>query len=567
MVLTNEEKIKEYTEKGWWVTETIYDLFKEHVKKRPHVETVVDPLNREEICYGAPRKMTFAQLEEEAEKVAAILFKNGVRKDDIVIVQLPNVVEMIVTYLAILRIGAIASPFPVQYREHEYEELIHFVEAKAVITMDRIDKFHNAQSFVNIKEKLPSLSHIFVWGEHIPQGTISLNDQIISADDRKKLLDYEKTIEITANDIFTICWTSGTEGKPKGVPRTHNQWYISAYATVDIVRLTEKDRLLNTFPIVNMAGIGGVFIPWLQSGCKLILHHPFDFPVFLKQIALEKVTYTLMPPALLNLLLHKEDILKNADISSVRVVGSGSAPLSPWMVKGWKEKYNIDIINFFGSNEGITLLSGPEDIPDPEIRAQFFPRFGIKGFQWSTRIADRIETKLVDMVTGEEIKETNHPGELYIKGAGVFDGYYNRPDLNEKSFDGEGYFKTGDLFEIVGEGDTPKYYRYVGRAKDIIIRGGMNISPEELEYVLQNHPKVAEVAVVGYPDEIMGEKACACVVLKDKNDPITLEEIVQFFNTKKIAKYKIPERLLILDSLPRNPVGKILKSTLREYVK
>ncbi|PWA09422.1 hypothetical protein DCC39_13060 [Pueribacillus theae] len=567
MILSSETKINEYTKKGWWTTETIYDIFYKNVNNRPHVEAIIDPLNREKICNSAPKRLTFMQIYEEVEKLAAYLYKNGLKKDDIIVVQLPNIVEIVIAYLAILRIGAIASPFPVQYRGHEYEELINFVEAKAVLTMTQIGERPNAQCFADLRHKLPTVKKIFAWGEkNLSNQTISLEDITLTSQEKEQYTNYISSLAETANDIFTICWTSGTEGKPKGVPRSHNEWFISSYTSVDIGEFTEKDILLNTFPMVNMAGIAGMFVPWLLSGSKLIMHHPFDLSVFLEQIMKEKATYTLAPPALLNMMLNNDDILSKADISSLKAIGSGSAPLSPWMVKGWKEKYNIDIINYFGSNEGITLMSGPKDFPDPEKRAKFFPRFGVKGLQWSTRIANRIETKLVDIGTKEEITEPNRPGELRIKGAGTLTGYWKRPDLNKKIFDSNGFFCTGDMFEIIGDEEIPKYYRYVGRTKDVIIRGGVNISPEEIESLLHSHPKVSEVAVVGYPDKIMGEKACACIVLKNGAHEITLDEVKDYFKKNNVANFKIPERLMVLDSLPRNPVGKILKRQLRELM-
>src|SRR5712692_8920710 len=207
------------------------------------------------------------------------------------------------------------------------------------------------------------------------------------------------------------------------------------------------------------------------------MQHPLSLPVFLQQISTEAINFTVVPPALLNMLLQNEALLAKADISTIKTLGSGSAPLSPWMVKTWQEKYGIYIVNFFGSNEGTTLISGPKEIPDPEQRAQFFPRFGVASYDWSARISSRMQTKLVDLQTGSTINEPGKPGELLIKGAAVFAGYYKADHLNQKAFDSEGYFRTGDMFEIAGVGDDDKsgpYYRYVGRSKDIIIRGGVN---------------------------------------------------------------------------------------------
>ncbi|WP_238941994.1 class I adenylate-forming enzyme family protein [Bacillus sp. REN10] len=566
MILASKEIIKEYEEKGWWGTETIYDVFRHHVNNRPHVEAIIDPLNRETICHQAPKRLTYQQLSDEADRLAAILMKHGIKKDDIIAVQLPNTVEIVISYLAILRIGAIVTPLPVQYREHEYDTLLNFVEAKAVLTMSRILNYHAAQTFVEMRSKLPTIETIFAWGEAIPAGVLSIDQAELSLEDNEYLQQEIAANPSTTNDIFTICWTSGTEGKPKGVPRSHNEWLISAYASVDVAEFTEEDVLLNTFPMVNMAGIGGMFVPWLIAGSKLMMHHPFDLPVLLQQVATERATYTLAPPALLNMMLNNEAILKQANFSTLRAIGSGSTPLSSWMVRGWKEKFDIDIINYFGSNEGATFISGPRDIPNPEQRANFFPRFGVKGYEWSTRIAHRFQSRIVDVETGEVITESGMPGEMRIKGASVLQGYWKREDLNCKVYDKDGFFCTGDLFEIVEVDGVQRFYRFVGRSKDIIIRGGINISPEEVEHFLQSHPKIAEVSVVGVPDKVMGEKACACIVLKNPEETIDLEEIIAFFKENGYATYKIPEYIAIYKELPRNPVGKILKHRLREQV-
>ncbi|MCM3763817.1 class I adenylate-forming enzyme family protein [Neobacillus niacini] len=562
MIPSSEARIKEYVEKGWWGTATIEDYFLQLVEQCPDKTAVVDPINRPALCGGSTLRLTYKELEQRVNTVAEILLENGIGKDDIVAIQLPNIVELVITYLAVLRVGAISSPFPIQFREYECSRQLELLGAKAVITMDKINNREYASMHVKIKEQIPSVQHVFVYGDQVSSGTVPLRDE--SKSEFTRLKAYRETIAVTADDIFTICWTSGTEGKPKGVPRSHNEWFISAYATVDAAQLTGEDHILLTFPMVNMAGIGGMLIPWLLSGGKLVLHHPFDLPSFLQQVEHENITYTLIPPALLNMMLKNEAFLNGKNISSLRVVGTGSAPLTAWMISGWKEKHGVDIINYFGSNEGAAFLSSPTDIPEPDRRAKYFPRFGVKGISWDNRISERIESKLMDTETGEEITESHHPGELRIRGASVFSGYWKGEELNHVAFDQDGFFCTGDLFEITG--DQNQYYRVVGRVKDVINRGGLKISPEELEGLLQGHPLVADVAVVSYPDPIMGENVCVCIVAKESAD-IKLEELVTFLREKQIASYKLPERLLVLKELPRNPVGKIMKNQLRELVK
>ncbi|MDN5745757.1 MAG: fatty acid--CoA ligase family protein, partial [Nocardioidaceae bacterium] len=369
---------------------------------------------------------------------------------------------------------------------------------------------------------------------------------------------YRQTHPIDPNDCMTICWTSGTEGTPKGVPRAHYEWLAVSWGTTEAPRLVAEDVALNPFPTVNMAGIGGMLLAWLRSGCTLVQHHPFDAGVFLQQIEDEKVTYTLAPPALLWMLLHNKEAMGQHDLSSITRIGSGSVPLQPAMVRGWQEEHGIGIINFFGSNEGIALLSNVEDFPDPDDRARYFPRYGVEGVEWASRVSKWTHIKLVDVATGEEITEPGVPGEMRISGPTVFSGYLGSA---ASPFDEDDYLVTGDIFEIAG--DRQQFLKYVDRAKDLVIRGGMNIAPAELEGLIAEHPAVADVAVVGDPDEVFGERVAAVVVPKAGQE-LTFEEMIDFLSAKKIASYKLPERLEIREELPRNPVGKILKRDLRK---
>lgn len=560
MILHTPERIAEYTANGWWSNRTIDDLFRTQVGYAPDKEALVDPVNRSSFTEGAPRRYTYGELDSAVNRIATALLAEGLGKESIIALQLPNTVDLVIAYLAIARIGAIASPFPIQYREYELEVLCKHVGAQAFITSSRILDRPAAQAVMDLKSKIPTLQSIFSTGETLPEGVRAWDTILATPHDENALLQYLATLKVDANDIFTICWTSGTESKPKGVPRTANDWITIAYATTDGVQMTAADRLLNPFPLINMAGIGGMLIPWLLSGSTLIMHQPFDLPVFLKQATLEKATYTVAPPALLTLLLLREEILAQADISSMRVIGSGSAPLSPFMVKTWQVKYGIPVTNFFGSNEGIALLGDPAVIPDPEKRALFFPRFGADGFTFESRITKGMKTRLVHPDTEETITQPGVAGEMRIQGPTVFSGYYNDPELTAAAFDEQGYYRTGDMFEIAGENN--EYYRYVDRLKDIIIRGGQNISAAEIEGHLQGHPKLIETAVIGYPDEVMGEKICVVAVVKP-GETLTLQDLHEYLNAKQIASYKLPERVKVVPALPRNPVGKILKRELR----
>lgn len=177
-------------------------------------------------------------------------------------------------------------------------------------------------------------------------------------------------------------------------------------------------------------------------------------------------------------------------------------------------------------------------------------------------MATAISTRLVDPDTGAEILEAGRPGELQISGPTVFDGYFKAPQLTSAAFTPDGYFHTGDLFEIAGDGQVPRYYRFVGRLKQLIIRGGVKIAPEEIEAALAQHPQIAEASAIGYKDTIMGERVCAVVVPRKPATAVTLESLQDFFRAQGFAAFKWPERVRIVDALPRNPVGKVIRKAL-----
>ena len=557
MILTKKNRIEVFTKRGWWGEDTLYSLFQDAVSSSGDQEALIDPLNRADITGDAPKRLSFNEVDKTVERYASIFFEQGLRKDDIALIQLPNVVELPIVYLALSKLGIICSPIPMQYGAYEINSIIAETKPKAFISIQTFNKSAHAEQFLSaftnneLKFALGEIENFIDLHTHKPVSETYESQQ-----------SYVQDNPITANDIFTICWTSGTTGTPKGVPRSHNLWLPMAKAAGYVSETEEGDTLLNPFPMINMASIGGFLFNWLLCKGKLVQHHPFDLNVFLNQIVNEDVKYTIAPPAIMNMLLNNPAILDQHDLSSLRSIGCGGAPLSEWMVESFQNKYNLTVQNIFGSNEGATLLSARHEIEDPHLRAQYFPRFGIEGLDWSNPVSKLVKTKLINVETNKEINESGQPGELLISGATVFDGYWNAPEANAEVFDEEGFFRTGDLFEISPEDTDKKFYKFCGRCKDLIIRGGMNISPEELDNLLSSHPKMLEVAVTGYDDEILGEKVGVVAVVA-KGVTISLDEIIDFLKDKQIAKYKMPEDLRVIDVLPKNPVGKVLRRELK----
>ncbi len=550
------ERVAEYRRRGWWKGQTVDALFRAAVAARPNEEALVDAPNRQALVGSAQQRLTFAQVDARVDAMAHAFAALGVGRGDVVATQLPNLVEGVVAFLACARMGAILSPVAMAYRGHELRQILPTVEPKVYLTVGAFHGCDHAAMLLDLKAAGETNVQVVSLGDEAPDGAHVLHQLTAKA----PAGPFAAPADLDAAEALTVCWTSGTEARPKGVPRHHDHWVVNGEALVEAAGLQPGDTILNPFPLINIAAIGGMVMTWLVCQGRLVQHHPFDLPIFLSQMQDEGVAYTVAPPPVLNMLLQNEALLAATDLSKLRCLGSGSAPLAPWMVKGWQDRHGVTVMNVFGSNEGTSLFSTGEAIPDPEQRARFFPRFGAEGVDWPAAFPAKIRTRLVAPETGEEITEPGIEGELRIAGAMTFDGYWKAPELSRQAFDDDGFFRTGDLFEITPEAGG-RYYRFVGRCKEIIIRGGLNISPAELDVMIESHPKVREASCAAYPDERLGERVCAVVALRPEQE-LTLEELNAHLRAQDIAAFKLPEKLRIVDALPRNPLGKVLRREL-----
>ncbi len=560
MRTTKPELIAEYRQRSWWTDTRIPDLFDAALRANPVGLAVVDAPNRELLTGALVLRMSFAELQQLSASYLLQFTELGFKRDHILITQLPNIAEYVAVYMAALRLGIVVSPVPMQFRQHELQQIMQLTQARGLLTLAHFkgadptrDALAAAHGY-NIQ--------LMVLGEQAPAGTVAVARRNPNNTEMQQALSLAQAAAVSADDIATICWTSGTEGMPKGVPRSHNHWFAISHAHFEGAGLRRGDVLLNPFPLVNMAALGGCFMSWLHGAGTLLLHHPFDLPVYLEQIARDRPSYAIAPPAILNMLLKDERLLAMTDLSSLRCIGSGSAPLDPAMIRGFKERFNIEVVNMFGSNEGMSLVSSAAEAPTPEQRASLFPRFGRRDVHWPQRIAASIETRLIDPDTGSEILTAEGPGEMQIRGPTVFDGYFRAPELTAAAFTSDGFFRTGDLFEIAADADALRHYRFVGRLKQLIVRGGVKIAPEEIELLLAQHPAILEASAIAYRDPVMGERICAVVVLKPNATAISLVSIQALFRDAGMAIFKWPERVRMVAALPRNPVGKVVRAAL-----
>lgn len=553
MITSSVQRIADYRERGWWGDLTLHGMLRQHAQSNPDLLAVADQPNRQALTGDDPVRLSFSELNHASDNLASQLLKAGIKSGDAILVQLPNIAELVMAYLAASKIGVIISPAAVQYGAHELQHICATINPVAILT---IEQFNGLPLAVSARQYLPESVGVLIFGEDITVDSSSY------AEVQQQLAEHEKHYPTGADDILTICWTSGTTGTPKGVPRSHNMWFATSRCCMEAADYRLGDRFLNIFPMVNMGSVGAFLYPSMLVGCSIILHHPLDPALFLAQLQDEQITFTVAPPAVLNQLAKNEAMWNQFNFSQLRSIGSGSAPLAPWMIETFAEKYGKDVLNFYGSNEGISLFCTPQHGSDATQRATMFPRVGAGIDSWDSEVNSMVFSKVVDVETGEEITETGRVGELLFDGATVFDGYLGTD--NSEVFTDDGFFRTGDLVELCGE--PPNFYQIAGRCKDIINRGGMKISPMEIDILLEGLPNSAEAAVCAYKDERLVEKICACVVSSPEAQAPTLEQIVQHLSDRGIAKFKLPERLEIFAALPRNPLGKVQRFLLEDQV-
>ncbi|MCF8037566.1 MAG: acyl--CoA ligase, partial [Desulfobacteraceae bacterium] len=333
MILSSQEAIHDLTKNGYWGNTTVIDLLYEKAAASAEQEALVDPYNKGDLVGTDPKRLTYKELVRGIDQLAVQFLDWGVKRDDVIIVQLPNIMELTLAIFAAARVGAVVSPIPVQWRAHEIRHAVSLTDAVLCVTSHSLMGFDHVELFQSSLPQNTSLRRYVTVGKGSAEGAVNIDDILAPSageNDAARRLD---GLQSGANDIFTICWTSGTEAAAKAVPRSHNHWLAISSAVVEsFLKPDEECTYLSLFPTINMAGLGAVLIPWVMTGGKMILHHPFDLGIFLKQIVGEKVSYTLAPPALLDN-LAKSAQWAEMDKGALKVIGSGSAPLSTWMVK------------------------------------------------------------------------------------------------------------------------------------------------------------------------------------------------------------------------------------------
>jgi len=343
-----------------------------------------------------------------------------------------------------------------------------------------------------------------------------------------------------------IMYTSGTTGRPKGAVLSHENLWNASVNLMATVGLASSDIAMNCAPLFHVGGLCIVVLPVLLAGGHVILLQSFDPATYLQTISRHRVTVSFAVPTMMTA-LQQHPSFDAADLSSLRLLVAGGASVPASLLRHWQRR-GISVSQGWGMTE--STATGTFLAPSQADR-----RLGSCG-----KPALLSDCRLVD-ADGHEIRTADTPGEICVRGANVMLGYWQRPDADAESFDADGWFRSGDI----GYFDQDGYFYVCGRLKDLVITGGENVYPAEVEAVLREHPAVAEVAVVGVPDDRWGERVVAIVVCR-QDQGLTLDALRNFAR-QQLAGYKCPQELHLRDDLPRNASGKVLKSVLQDELR
>lgn len=528
----NEQRRAAYRQQGLWGDASLADYWQQTARAMPDKIAVVDN-------HGA--SYTYSALDHAASCLANWMLAKGIESGDRIAFQLPGWCEFTVIYLACLKIGAVSVPLLPSWREAELVWVLNKCQAKMFFAPTLFKQTRPVDLILPLQNQLPQLQQI-VGVDKLAPATSSLSLSQIIADNTS----LTTAITTHGDELAAVLFTSGTEGLPKGVMLTHNNILASERAYCARLNLTWQDVFMMPAPLGHATGfLHGVTAPFL-IGARSVLLDIFTPDACLALLEQQRCTCMLgATPFVYDLLnvLEKQP----ADLSALRFFLCGGTTIPKKVARECQQR-GIKLLSVYGSTE-----SSPHavvNLDDPLSRFMHTDGYAAAG----------VEIKVVD-----DARKTLPPGcegEEASRGPNVFMGYFDEPELTARALDEEGWYYSGDLCRM----DEAGYIKITGRKKDIIVRGGENISSREVEDILLQHPKIHDACVVAMSNERLGERSCAYVVLKAPHHSLSLEEVVAFFSRKRVAKYKYPEHIVVIEKLPRTTSGKIQKFLLRKDI-
>lgn len=531
------------TRSGAWDDNIITDYLDRALASNPERTATVSY----QVTNDSHTALTYRELNEKVTRMAAGLAAMGVSKGEVVSCQLPNWWQTTALHLACMRIGAVLNPLMPIFRERELRFMLGHAESK-VLVIPKVFRNFDYETMVNgLKVDLPKLEQVLVIG-----GDGGTNKSF-----ERTLLDHpweqeQDTSALfkercpTADDVIQILYTSGTTGEPKGVLHTSNTLFSNVRPYAERLHLRADDNVLMASPLAHQTGfLYGVMMP-IYLGSTAILQDIWDADFLAKVITAEKPSFTMAATPFL------ADLIKVApkygdDLNCLKIFVSAGAPIPSALVEQAGKVLRARIVSAWGMTEnGAVTMTCPEDPPE-------------RASQSDGKAVPFMDVRITDF-NGRTIGP-GEEGNLQVQGASLFVGYLKRPELY--GVDEDGWFATGDLARMDADG----YIRITGRTKDVVIRGGENIPVVEVENLLYKYPGVADVALVGCPDERLGERLCAYITLDDSAPNINLEDITTHLLTHQLSKSYLPEYLEVIEAMPRTPSGKIQKFKLREQAR
>ncbi|OIH85464.1 cyclohexanecarboxylate-CoA ligase [Arthrobacter sp. UCD-GKA] len=522
---------------GLWDRLTMFGELEKQNRIRPEKVFISD----------STKTFTFAEVHEIAVRLAAGLHRQGIGAGDSVAVQIPSWAEFAAISMAINRLGAIIVPVQPIYRTGEVSHILRTAEVKAVFTVEEYRKFNHVEMFLAQRGESETLETVItVRAEKPHAGALSYDELLVPG----PLANLEAEIGsgLGPDDAFAIVFSSGTTSKAKGCLHSFNTLACSARIQGEEYNYSDADVQFGPSPVTHTTGLVTSLILPLIFGAATHIMERWDPEEGLRAIEKYKCTGTINASTFLQTVLGAFDPLRH-DASSMRFWTLAGAPIPAPLVEAAREAFpQMKIISLYGRTENVTTTMC--HIDDDPLRAVTSDGKALRGQ----------EVRIIDF-EGHEVP-LGEEGDIAYNGSMHLFEYIGMPEEERAMFTEDGFSRSGDL----GRMDEDGYVRVTGRLKDIVIRGGMNISVREVEDLLAGHPGVDQVAVVAMPDPTMGERACCYLTLQDEGNRLSLEEIKGYLLDKGLAIQKVPERLEILDEMPSTPTGKIQKNVLRERI-
>jgi len=530
------DTIQRSVQGGAWSNTTLDDYLQQHARERGDKLAIVD----------RGWRLTFAELDRLARRVAGGLLRLGLTPGDVISIQTPNWAEWLIMHCAATKIGAVTNSIGAMYRHREVSYILDYAETALMLIPDAFRGFSYTAMLAELWPKLGNLRHVLVIGDHVPRGMLSFRELLEAAGDDGSPGDLAP-LRPDPNGVATLMFTSGTEANPKGVMHTHNTLGLATRQVKETYDLSTDDVVFMASPIGHTTAlIVGARLP-VMYGMTTVWQEHWNPEAAVELIAREGCTCTVSATPFLHGLVHAPNANRDT-LKTFRLFACGGAPVPRDLIRRAEDEHGFLVSALYGSSEAL--------VNSAITRADGLD----KRYATDGKILPDVEARLVDPDTGAP-RKPGEEGELQVRTPALFAGYYKDPARTREVCSPDRWYSTGDLCTL----DADNYVSVVGRKKDMIIRGGANISAREIEELLFTHPKVAGVACVAMPDPVLAERVCAFVICPP-GDPLTFDEMIAFLKDQRMAVWKLPERLEVRAAFPMTPSGKIQKYLLREEI-